>query len=99
MYNFASAIFPQNLSLYSWKVITYLWFKVLSVASYYLFSIFLAIVGYHFEKQYVFCGDPQIDLFFDFFIRAEMLMIQAVCYRSKQMVIGRSNVWRVRWVG
>ena len=63
-----------------------------------LISIFLAIVGYHLEKRCVFWGDPRIDPFFDFFIRAEMLINQASCHRSKQRLVGRSIVWRVRRV-
>ena len=51
------------------------------------------------KKRCVFWDDPWIDLFFDFFIRAEMLMSQAICHQSKQMVVGRSNIWRVRRVG
>ena len=46
-----------------------------------------------------FWGDPRIDPLFDFFIKAEMLMSQVVCHRSKQMVVGRCNAWRVRRVG
>ena len=64
-----------------------------------VFSIFLVIVGCLSKKRCVFSGDSRIDPFFDFFIRAEMLMSQAVCHRSKQMVFGRSNVWRVRRMG
>ena len=47
------------------------------------------------KKRCVFSGDLQIVPFFDFFIRAQMLMSQAVCHRSKQMAVGRRNVWRV----
>ena len=42
--------FSQKLRLYSLKVITYLWFKVLSIANHYFFSISLVIIGYHPEK-------------------------------------------------
>ena len=51
------------------------------------------------KKWCVFWGDSQIDPFFYFFIRAEILMSQAVCHRLKQMVVGWSNVWTVRRVG
>ena len=46
------------------------------------------------KNDAVFWVGPRIDPFSDFFIRAEILMSQAVCHRSKQMVVGRSNVWR-----
>ena len=76
-------------------MITYLWFKVLSVASHYFFPSFRQLSETISKKRCVFWGDPRIEPFFDFFIRAEMLMSQAMCHRSKQMVVGWSNVWRV----
>ena len=38
------------------------------------------------EKRCLFWSHPRIDPFFDFFIRGEMLVSQAFCHRSKQMV-------------
>ena len=64
-----------------------------------LFSIFLAIVGYHLEKTMRLLRRSTNRSIFDFFIRAEMLMSQAVWHRSKQMAVGKSNVWRVRRLG
>ena len=72
--------------------------KVLSIADYDFFPSLRQFSNSISKKWYVFWVDPRIDPFFDFFIRAEMLMSQAMCHRSKQMVVGRSNVWRVRRV-
>ena len=64
-----------------------------------LFWKSLAIVGYHLEKTIRRLRRSTNRSVFHFFIRTEMLMSQAMCHRSKQMVVGRSSVWRVRWVG
>ena len=48
------------------------------------------------QKRCVFWGDPWIDPFFDFFMRVKIRMSLALCHRSKQMVLVRSNIWRVR---
>ena len=91
MYNFADTVFSRNLRLYSWKVITYLWFKVLSVASHYFFPSFWPFADTISKRRSVFWGNQWIDPFFDFFIRAEMLMSQVVWHRAKQMVAGRNR--------
>ena len=56
----------------------YLLFKVLSVASQYFFPSFWKLSDTISKKRCAFWGDPRIGSFFDFFIRAEMLMSQAV---------------------
>ena len=74
-------------------------FEVLSVASHYFLPSCWQLSDTISKKRCVFWVNPRIAPFFDFFIRAEMLISQAVCHRSKQMVVEGSNVWRVRQVG
>ena len=60
----------------------------MSVASHYFFPSFWQLSDTILKKRCIFSGDPQIDLFFDFFIKAEIVMSQTVCQRSKQMLVG-----------
>ena len=51
------------------------------------------------KKLVIFWGYPRIDPIFYFFIRPEVLVSQAVCHWSKQVIVRGSNIWRIRRVG
>lgn len=65
------------------RTVHYVLLKVLSITSY--FSHFLAAHGY-----------PWIITIFDVFIWCEVLLRQAMCYRSEQAIIGMDNVWWIQ---
>ena len=94
MYSFASAVFFRNSRLYCKKLVIHLWFKVLSIAGHY--SHLSGSVRIPRRKNWSSFGYPRIDPIFYFFIRPEVLVSQAMCHWSKQVIVRESNVWRIR---
>ena len=84
-------------------MITYLWFKVLSIASHchYFFPSFWQMSDTISKIRCVFRSDPRIDTFFDFSIRAEMLM--SLSHSFHQMKAENQNfpqitrIWLENW--
>ena len=91
--------FPKFEALLKKKLVIHLWFKVLSIAGHYFLPSFGQRTNPALKKLVIFWSDPRIDPIFYFFIRPEVLVSQAVCHWSKQVIVRGSNVWRIRRVG
>ena len=93
------AFFLLILKIYSEKLVQCMLFKILPISFYYRWPSFRQHTDTAFKKFLIFWGDPRIDPIFVFFIRSEVLLSQAMSHRPKQVVVRRSNVWRIRRVG
>ena len=65
----------------------------------YIFPIFRTICEYHAGKFFPFCCERFIELFFHIFLWIKALLSKSATHSCKQVIIGRSQVWRVRRIG
>ena len=88
-------LFFVILKLYPEKLAQCMLFNVLPISFYYLWPSLRQHTDTALKKSPIFWGDPRIDPISGFLIRSEVLLIQAMSHPPEQMVVRRSNVWRI----
>ena len=71
--------------------------KILSIVSYNVWAYYWYSSNNVTVKVFISWGYPRFEPFFDVVIWAKPLISQPICHRQEQILIRRSNIWRIRW--